>query len=667
MKIPQKTFDAATDPLYQGVNLVEASAGTGKTFAIAMLVLRFVTEFAFPLPKVLVVTFTKAATEELKERIRARLASARDLLDHGQGPETRGEQDPVLTAWRAGLSRAGISEDLARQRLELALLDMDLASVFTIHGFCQRMLQEQALESGQLFDFTLTTDLSSQRDQVIHDYWRRTVYPLSPLHCALITGKYTTPGDLYKSIRGTEKRGGRIEPQAAEVQDALDCFDERLTRLSDWWRTRAETLHLCMETALAEGKFKTELQNNFSGWWRQMDEFLGHDSLLLPDNMEFLSSDGMMQALNGHKFRAGGGQSSEEKKQAFIATLPLPEEELAGLHRARQDVTLAFRMGLVHELATGLTHALRRQNLLSFDDLISQLEKGLQGKQGAELRKIIGDRYQAALIDEFQDTDNAQYSIFSALFTHSSAHYLYLIGDPKQAIYTFRGADIYSYFKAREQADCHLSLARNYRSHPALVEAVNRLFQLREDAFATAELSYHPVIPAKGADDCQLLDDGKGMAVMVYCELAPSDASDGRWSSTKATKRIVSYVVAEIARLLRPEHPIMLTATKENTLRQQALAPRDIAILVRSHKQAEQFQDALARAGIPAVMASQQSVFTTSECHDLLSAHAGALFSRRHFAAEDRPHQSLVCHERAGVPCLLAGPGAGGSLADPLP
>ncbi|MFH2124159.1 MAG: exodeoxyribonuclease V subunit beta [Pseudomonadota bacterium] len=616
MTTPQETFDAATARLHKGINLVEAGAGTGKTFAIAMLVLRFVTEFGFPLQNILVVTFTKAATEELKERIRARLASARDLLDHSHSPDICCRNDPALTAWHAGLAEHGISEGLARERLELALLDMDLAAVFTIHGFCQRMLQEQALESGQLFDFTLTTDLNSQRNQVIHDYWRRHVYRLSPLHCALITGKYRTPDDLYKSIQGTEKRSERIEPQAQTVTAALDSFDKRLTLLSDWWRTKADTLHISLQEALAEGKFKTELQINFPGWWRQMDEFLLHNSLQLPDNMELLSPDGMLQALNGHKFRAGGGQGSEEKKQAFIASLPLPDEELADFRQAWQEVTLAFRMGLVHELASGLAHTLRRQNLLSFDELISQLAKALLGSQGPELRQIISNRYQAALIDEFQDTDNAQYTIFSTLFAGSS-HYLYLIGDPKQAIYTFRGADIYSYFKARDQADIHLSLARNYRSHPALVEAVNQLFQLREDAFASQELSYHPVLPAKNADDGQLLAEGRSMAVMVYCELAASDAKDGRWSSGKATKRIVSYVVAEIARLLSPLSPIMLTATTEKSLQQQALAPRDIAILVRSHKQAEQFQAALAHAGIPAVMASQQSVFTTCECHDL--------------------------------------------------
>jgi len=635
MKVKRETFDAATASLRQGVNLVEASAGTGKTFAIAMLVLRFVTEFGFPLQNILVVTFTKAATEELKGRIRARLASARDLLagDGGrptgstfgvcptenlpgvQGTEKDGT-DSALAAWRAGLAASGIAERLARQRLEMALLDMDLAAVFTIHGFCQRMLQEQALESGQLFDFELTTDTSRLRAQVIHDYWRRNFYTLSPLHCALITEKYATPDKLYKSVEGTGKRCARIEPPAPTVEEALTRFDKSLSRLSDWWQNNAATLHPLLQEAVNEGKFKQDLQNNFSGWWQQVDDFLMGCSLQLPTNLERLSAAVIREELHGNKFRSSKEKSGEEKKQEFIAAWPLADQEIADFLQARQGVAMAFRMGLVRELSTGLAQTLRRQNLLSFDDLISQLAKALVSEQGPALRQILSKRYQVALIDEFQDTDDAQYSIFFTLFAGSS-HYLYLIGDPKQAIYTFRGADIYSYFKARDQADFHLGLEKNYRSHPALVEAINRLFQLREDAFATEELSYFPVLPAKSADDGQLLDGGKSLAVMIYCELATNpdpDSQDGRWSTDQATERIVSYVVSETASLLRPQDPIMLTATAGPAI---PLAPRDIAVLVRNHKQADRFQTALARAGIPAVMASQQSVFTTGECHDL--------------------------------------------------
>ena len=621
MTMPHETFDAATATLRRGVNLVEASAGTGKTFAIAMLVLRFVTEFGLPLPDILVVTFTKAATEELRERIRARLASARELLAEGQESEVRSQEsengyghDPALTAWRQGLAERGIAEDLALQRLELALLDMDLAPVFTIHGFCQRMLQEQALESGQLFDFELTTDPAKERDEVICDYWRRTVYPLSPLHCDLITHAFQTPADLAKSVDGAARKVTRVEPQALTVPEALARFDSAISRFADWWRARAHLLRPLLEEATHQGQFKNELNRNFSGWWQQVETFLDGQSPHLPDVLDFLAPHRIKEALNGHKFRTGGGQSGEAKKQAFIASLPLPEQELADLAQARSDVTLALRVGLVNALATDLSRTLRRRNLLFFDDLINQLAQGLTGPQGPELRRIIGERYPAALIDEFQDTDDAQYAIFSGLFA-GPAHYLYLIGDPKQAIYTFRGADIYSYFKARQRADIHLNLARNHRSHPALVEAVNHLFSLRGDAFAAAELPYHPVRPAKGAEDGQLLKSGEHLAAMLYYGLdADPDSKDGRWSSTRATARIIAFIVAEISRLLRPASPVMLTAADQPP---RPLVAGDIAILVRSHKQGDRFQAALARAGIPAVMASQQSVFATAECDQL--------------------------------------------------
>jgi len=678
MTMPHETFDAATATLRRGVNLVEAGAGTGKTFAIAMLVLRFVTEFGIPLPDILVVTFTKAATEELRERIRARLASARELLAEGQKAGDRRQEigvrnqksedgrqvtdqhgrtangiagmtadggaaqitddqktallspDPcllspdscllsstscLLSPWRQGLAERGIAEDLALQRLELALLDMDLAPVFTIHGFCQRMLQEQALESGQLFDFELTTDASGPRDEVIRDYWRRTVYPLSPLHCALITHDFQTPDDLAKSIGGAAGRVARIEPQALSTASALTRFDTALSRFADWWRARAHLLRPLLEEAIGRGQFKKELNDHFSDWWQQVDAFLGGHSPHLPEALDFLAPHRIREALNGHKFKTGGGQSGEAKKQAFLSTLPLPAEELADLSRARADVTLAVRMGLVNALATELSQTLRRRNLLFFDDLINQLARGLTGPQGPELRRIIGNRYPVALIDEFQDTDDAQYSIFSSLFA-GPAHYLYLIGDPKQAIYTFRGADIYSYFKARQQADIHLNLARNHRSHPALVEAVNHLFSRREDAFAAAELPYHPVQPAKGEEDGRLLQGDQQLAAMLYYALdADPDSRDGRWSSTRATARIISFIVAEISRLLQPENPVMLTAADQPP---RPLVAGDIAILVRSHKQGDRFQAALARTGIPAVMASQQSVFATAECDQLL-------------------------------------------------
>lgn len=613
-------FDAATAPLNEGVNLIEASAGTGKTFAIAMLALRFVAEQGLPLQQILVVTFTKAATEELRDRIRARLASARELLAGQTGTSAFRRPDPALIAWRAGLAQVGVTEELALARLEMALLDMDLAPVFTIHSFCQRMLQEQAMESGQLFDFELTTELSRWRQQTIHDYWRRTLYPLSPLRCALLTARFSTPDDLHASIRDAAGKRGRLEPNLPPVAELLDEIDRLRQELAHWWPAQGHTLRPLLDAAATQGLFKSALQEGLPLWWQQVDDFLAGGQPRLPDNLSFLSLNGITGHLNGQKFRNSKTQSSEAKKQAFLSTLPLPEPVISEFIRAWQDVELSLRAGLLAELNDQLPLAMGRRGLLCFDELITQLARSLKGPQGAELRRILGNRYRVALIDEFQDTDNDQFFIFSSLFAGNTdggadTRFLYLIGDPKQAIYTFRGADIYSYFQARKQAWYQLNLAHNHRSHPGLVSAVNGLFTLRPNPFFTDELAYHPVLAAKKATDGQLLRGQSPLAVMVYGELAPCpDDKEGRWTSGKATDILIDWVSREILRLLDPSSPTHLQIADEI----RPLEPRDVAILVRSHTQAARMQESLAACGIPVVMASQESVFKSPECHDLL-------------------------------------------------
>ncbi len=633
-------FVVATAPLNPGAHLVEASAGTGKTFAIAMLALRFVTEKDIPLSAILVVSFTRAASDELRDRIRARLISAREFIrccgenadgreqaeerreDEGAGEE----RDPALAAWREGLATLGISSATVLHRLEMALLDIDCAPVFTIHGFCQRMLQEQALESGQPFASDLVTDLTPYRNQVVHDYWRRTVYALSPLHFSLIVSLMATPDDLLRSVANGELQMARIEPPVMPLPDALQGLDESCRRLAHWWREHGEDLRGRVVESIAAGLFKNVLRCFVAEWWGRIEEFLDDDERLrpgrqFPEKIDILGREQVRELLNGQKFRAKkDGPGTGELQNSFLDSLALPDQEVAALIEARQSVLLSLRVGLLQELLRQLPRTLRQQNCLSFDELIRQLAVSVTSPQGSELRRILRNRYTVALIDEFQDTDDRQYAIFSALFagkTAGASHSLYLIGDPKQAIYSFRGADIYSYFKARQQATHHWHLTHNYRSHPALVEAVNRLFLLRSDAFASADLPYLPVEAAKTAADGQLTEkDGNPLPPMVFCELGPApDSADDLWGATAATARIVSLVVAEIGRLLNAANSVMLAVGAEPA---RTLAPQDIAILVRNHRQADLLQTALARVGIPVVMASQQSVFATAECRNLL-------------------------------------------------
>ena len=596
-------FDAARGNLESGITLVEASAGTGKTFAITMLVLRAVAELSVPIEKILIVTFTKAATEELRLRIRARLVEARSLLaERAMGVPTA---DASLVLWVDALN----NRDQALKNVQMALADIDRVGVFTIHGFCQRMLVEQALESGQLFDVELLTDVLHVRLQVAEDFWRSRIYALAPLPCALVMRQFSTPQHLLAGVSATQQANCRIEPQAQSLAEVLARLSATAEGLRGWWRENDRELRKFFENSLALGLFKKDFSEEFDSWFTSLADFFGGTTETLPEKIGLLDPRSLASQLNGNKIRG------EEKRLSYFADWPLPQSEVTALLAAAEALLLCLRVELAERLRSEvLTRLLQRGNL-GFDDLISRLSLALREEQGAALQSLVAARYAVVLIDEFQDTDGLQWHIFSTIFG-GGLHRLYLIGDPKQAIYKFRGADIHSYFIARQGAERLLTLEKNYRSHPSLVGEVNRLFTCRPRPFYYPPdiLDYRPVTAAKKAEDIDLLRQGKSLAGMVYCTLAENneDAS-GRWSSTKAAERFQSFVVAEIERLLDPLSPVLLRMDGE-----RPLAPHDLAVLVRSNRQAEAYRLALTRAGIPAVVAGRTSVFHAVECRDLL-------------------------------------------------
>ncbi len=592
-----KTFDAATAPLQKGVSVVEASAGTGKTYSIAMLFLRFVIEQNVKVEELLVVTYTRAATEELRGRIRSRLIEARVILLHA----TSGDIDTGLVDYLESLP----DKKTALKRLETALLDMDRAPVFTIHGFCQRMLQEQALESGQLFDMELCADVSQVRQELVDDFWRRKMYDLSSFHCSLLSDSFADPHTLHKSVVAVGAED-LIEPaQRVPLGDALQLVDERFAFLQGWWKNNSSALEELFLNAITEKMFKKKLLDAFTGWWQQCNDFFSGSTLCLPQDLLWLGKNGLLAELNGVKLRG------DAKKEAFLQDWPLAGQWLEDFLDACSQAVLSLRIELALELQTGLRKRLQKQGVFSFDDLVLQLAKALEGSQREVLRPVLAERFKVALIDEFQDTDAAQYRIFSTLFGKGD-HYLFLIGDPKQAIYKFRGADIYAYFEARKSADNCLTLAKNYRSNPLLVEAVNDLFLLREKSFVNAELPYNKVAAAKSPDTLRLLANEIPEPAMLYCSLeSPDEGGLKPWSSGNCLLRLQSFVLTEIKDLLRHKTIVLADGTKRN------LTAGDIAILVRSHRQAEAFQQTLAHGNIPSVLSSRKTVFESRESQDL--------------------------------------------------
>ena len=595
----QHIFDAIATPLEKGVNLVEASAGTGKTYAIAMLVLRALVELPITIDQVLVVTFTVATTEELKERIRTRISCARDVLRGVNKVE-----DEVLRKWAATIDRP----DRAIELLTLALLDIDRIAIHTIHGFCQRMLTDQALESGQAYDFELVDDTAKITSQLVQDFWRSRLYTMDVRYCHLITSRYSSPEDLYKSIAGAESPLVQLVPEDVSFSLALANLEKFFEALQIWWSDHGDALKCQVDSAIADGFFKKDFIQQYPDWLKTLENGFALNIPPLPQSLQWLQKEQLLQYLNGQKLRG------MEKKQTFVANWQLPGRRVDGYLESVAWLINVLRVELALSLRDNLNKILNERTKMSFDNLVTGMAAAVKGRNGSLLCRQIGSRYRIVLIDEFQDTDSAQWQIFSTLFS-GGHHFLYLIGDPKQAIYRFRGADIYSYFAARESADSHLTLTRNYRSHPGLLGGVNRLFA----EASIAGQPYHPIDAAKSRENGCLTASGSELPALIYCQLAACSEANPRWSSGAANEIICQWVVQETARMIGAGSTIRVALTDSGgSVQRTEITAADIAVLVRSNKQAEQYQDHFEAAGIPAVISSKKPVFAAPECGELL-------------------------------------------------
>jgi len=587
MQAKKHKFDPIATELKPGINLLEASAGTGKTYAIAMLALRFVVEHNYTIDQLLIVTFTKAATKELKERVRARLVEAKQYLQ-GHPPA---ELDANICKWaEALLAKGEIDEQLAIQRLNNALLSIDQAGIFTIHGFCQRLLKEHALESGQMFDVELSDETLAVQQQMVEDFWRTQIYPRDAWEVSLLCHQYDTPDALLASL-GRYPATLTIYPELENLDDLLTTLKAKALDAQKALVQHGDTLKESVELGL----FKKAFTDKFAAAYQSLELWL-NATAASPDELAF-------------KLLTVAHLASEIRV-AQKDKLNFDSSPFDILSEYSLRVSLVLRRALAAELQNNLETRLQQLNIMSHDSLITRTADALSSAGGELLVKAISQQYCIALIDEFQDTDQNQWYIFSHLFADPE-QYLYLIGDPKQAIYKFRGADIHSYLLAKQQVQHHYTLGQNWRSHPDLVQAINQLFSQRDNPFVFQDLEFIRVKPALEAANGSLMQDNQPLAPLVLWQLAESESSTGYWSNGKAADEVKIAVANEILSLLSGE----VNLQRDTTTR--PVKPADIAILVRTNKQAVLYQEVLNLAGIPAILNSTASVFASTEAHDL--------------------------------------------------
>jgi exodeoxyribonuclease V beta subunit len=589
-----QTFSALTIEL-GGRNLIEASAGTGKTYAITSLYVRLLVEQGLLPENILVVTFTEAATKELRDRIRQRIRDARDAFAGFPTTDTL-----FLGLLQAAAGDSGPTAAEALVRLEAALQTFDCAAIATIHGFCNRALQENAFESGSLYDTELTPLQTPLVKGLVDDFWRRTFFGTEAELLSLAAVYNWTPESLTGFLKG--KLGNpelEIVPQftAAEIGASEAACQGAFAAASGIWRSRQEEIR--------------SLMTDHDGL-RRSDKTYRHDVLevLLEELTAYLSGDNPYQIFAGfEKFTAGfiAGQRQKKKEPPTDPFFDCCQTLADSLDQRR----LAFLWSLYTFVSDRLPRKKAEQNLRFYDDLLTDLLSALQGESGALLAARIRGKFRAALIDEFQDTDQVQYRIFRAIFADDRMP-LFLIGDPKQAIYSFRGADIFAYLAAKDDipAARHFTMDKNWRSTPQLVAAVNLLFSRQpRRPLLFAKLDYPQVTAAH--QEQPLLLAGHDAAPLQLWFMGREADSSKPLDLGRARTRIVTTVGREIAALLADG------ANGSATIGPGPVEPGDIAVIVRSHGEAGLIHEELVSRGIPAVVRSSASIFATDEAVEL--------------------------------------------------
>lgn len=626
-------------PLH-GSHLIEASAGTGKTFTIALLYVRLVlghppsttaeaaTEAdlsdelqAGLLPQnLLVVTFTEAATKELRERIRRRLTEAAEVFSPEADNETG---DKLLRELRDMYPPENRSH--LRAKLLLAAEWMDEASISTIHSWCYQMLQEHAFDSGNLFSQTLVTSVKELQLAAIRDYWRTQVYPLNSNSTERFLELYAEPAKLIFKLKGLF--AGAIDSCSVSLGEIFQQFDEETARQlqelkslpwSEWADEMPKVLEQLKQNAGLSGRKKPAMEKI----WALMPDWAQGDEFLPP------------------KFGSTGFENQRADK--LEAMLETPSELLEhpgfraidALWQLEQRPKTISKEILLHAsdwVGRRVSAQMSRRAELGFNDLLENLNLALKGERGPHLAHQIRQQFPAALIDEFQDTDHIQYEIFDSIYgvaDNSASRCFVMIGDPKQAIYRFRGADIFTYLEARKSVGQRIhTLDTNFRSDESVVAAVNKIFTQADNSadgaflFGSKENSELPFeeTKANGTDKQFRIGNTAQTALHFWAMDATERYQNGNLkflAKEKTFEHLGAVCASQIVELLNnPEAGFYSTTDPADFSR---LAPGDIAILVNDKNEAAAVRTALSARGV-------RSVYLSDSSSVLQSVQAGEL------------------------------------------
>ncbi|OKP02108.1 exodeoxyribonuclease V subunit beta [Xenorhabdus eapokensis] len=609
-EIPSHKLNPLTLPLY-GQRLIEASAGTGKTYTIGLLYLRLLlglggsAAFSRPLnvEEILVVTFTQAATDELRGRIRENIHQLRLACIR----EETADSDPIYQQLLDEIP----DKESAASWLLAAERQMDEAAIYTIHGFCQRMLVHNAFESGVLFDQTLIQDENPLRKQGCADFWRRHCYPLPLPIAAEVSRIWSGPEALLKDISSYLHGDMPYIVNAPDGNETLfsrhQKIIEQIEAIKHQWNAVASELeelitHSGVDKRSYSKKHLPNWLNSVSEWAKSPTK-----DYLLPKELDKFCQSRLLE-----KTKKG-----EAPQHALFAAID-------GLYQHPLTLKDIILSKAIIEVRQSVNQEKLIRGYMGFDDLLTRLDSALQRVGGEQLAATLRQRYPVAMIDEFQDTDPQQYRIFQAIYCHQSESEraenetgLLFIGDPKQAIYAFRGADIFTYIRARSHVKAHYTLETNWRSSASMVQVVNKLFSRPEHPFLFAQIPFINVNAAERNQSLRFSLHGKDQAALRFWLQPGEGVSKGEYEQTMA--RQCAAQIRDWLQAGQEGKALLYQVKNKQTEVSRPVMAADITVLVRDRREAALIRNELNALKIPSVyLSNRESVFDTPEAKDLL-------------------------------------------------
>jgi exodeoxyribonuclease V beta subunit len=574
----------------QGRILIEASAGTGKTWNIGLIYLRLLLEHELRVEQILVTTFTDAAAQELRERLRRRLIEAERLLN-AAAPEPT-EDDDSLQNYLFSLCVDKASRQLVLRKIQLARTDLDRAPVSTIHALCQRIQRDYPLESGAAFANDKLFDEQQLQRECVEDFWRRRYLngTVDPREAELLLkdgpeGLMRDLGGLSNSADARIEAGGLADLERQIAALRLPEVIAELQRLAD-----DKTLYRRANSALRTRLGKIALA------------LLNYDEALLQKSLDDTFEP--EQLMTQEAVNSAGVLAAHPLIQALQALRPL-----------LQLRAIFTRGAVLAEAAQACREEMprraRQRHVQTFSMLIDAVYQRLCGEHAdSVLADRLYEAFPVALIDEFQDTDQRQFAIFDRIYRGRGT--LVMIGDPKQAIYSFRGGDIAAYLRASTQAGQRYSLATNHRSSRALAEALNAWYGHTDGGFGHPQIRYQPVIPAGKADTKPYTVNGEAVAQPLVIHAFRGDAVDKKKGPLTALGLLESMALDDCANCIAE-----LLNDPQQQIDGRRVTPGDIAVLLSTNSQIVALRKRLIHRKVPCVGSGRGNIFAGEVAREL--------------------------------------------------